>query len=340
MARLRRSGMLLLQGLPVAFLLFVLFPRLAGPLWGLPTDASARSGLSDSMSPGQMSELSLSDAPAFRVEFDGPVPQSRLRYWRGPVLSEFNGRTWRSGSPQPGVEPAPGIGSGIGYTVTLEPTERPWLFALEFPAALPRLDGRAASDTSGGDFAVLTRDRQFLARPTGAQMLRYTVLRYTQVSQLRYSFPATIPRRKSLPNLSCRRATAHDARFARELRSAFPATAGLHRAVLAYFGHEPFVYSLSAPLLEGRPDRPVFLFETRRGFCEHYASAFVVMLRAAGIPARVVTGYQGGEMNPNGGYMIVRQSDAHAWAEAMIDGRGSATTRPPPSRRRASSGLR
>jgi protein-glutamine gamma-glutamyltransferase len=314
MALLRRSGVMLLQGLPVAFLLFVLFPRLTGPLWGLPADASARTGLSDSMSPGQISELSLSDAPVFRVDFDGAVPPPRLRYWRGPVLSRFNGRTWSSAQLSPGGIPEAGAGAGISYTVSLEPTDKPWLFALELPSALPRLDSRAGSGAQNGEFAFLTRDQQLLARPLAQQALRYTA-----TSVLRSSFPAD-PEVDAESNLRLPGGAERTLAFAHELRLTYPDNIAYIRAVLDWFNHEKFVYSLSAPQPEGDAT-DVFLFETRRGFCEHYASAFVVLLRAAGIPARVVTGYQGGEINPNGGYMIVRQSDAHAWAEALLDGR-------------------
>jgi transglutaminase-like putative cysteine protease len=312
LALLRRSGTLLLQGLPVAFLLFLLFPRLASPLWGLPADTSARSGLSESMSPGQISELSLSDAPAFRVDFDDVVPPPRQRYWRGPVLTQFNGRTWSSAGPQPGGRLAPGQGRGVAYTVTLEPTSRPWLFALELPAALPRIEGRTGTAPMTAEFAMLTRDQQLLVRMSGQQSLRYA-----QVSLLRSSYPASTAL-EARSNLELPSGSERTHAFARELALRFPDPKAYIRAVLAWFGQENFVYSLSAPQPEGDPT-DVFLFESRRGFCEHYASAFVVLLRAAGIPARVVTGYQGGEINPNGGYMIVRQSDAHAWAEALID---------------------
>jgi transglutaminase-like putative cysteine protease len=312
LARLRRSGTLLLQGLPVAFLLFMLFPRLASPLWGLPADASGRSGLSESMSPGQISELSLSDAPAFRVDFDDEVPQSRQRYWRGPVLSRFDGRTWSSPGPQPGGRPVAGKGRGVAYTVALEPTDRPWLFALELPATLPRIDGRTGT-AAGSELATLTRDQQLVVRMPGQQALRYS-----QVSLLRSSFPAD-PAIEARPNLELPSGSPRTRAFAAELVQRNPDSRAYVRAVLGWFRQENFVYSLSAPQPEGDPT-DVFLFDTRRGFCEHYASAFVVLLRAAGIPARVVTGYQGGEINPNGGYMIVRQSDAHAWAEALIDG--------------------
>ncbi|MEO8345557.1 MAG: DUF3488 and transglutaminase-like domain-containing protein [Betaproteobacteria bacterium] len=313
---LRRSIVMIMQGIPVAILLFVLFPRLAGPLWGLPSDHSAQTGLSETMEPGQISELSLSDAVAFRVDFDGPVPAPRERYWRGPVLSRFDGRTWTAGSPQFGRVPVSEGGSVVTYTVNLEPSNRMWLFALDLPSSLPRAEseGNATPSTSTSTLAFISRDQQLLARSPVTQSIRYV-----QQSVLRSSFPGN-PQFETSANLYLPANNPRTRAFARELRESHPDDRALIAAVLQWFNQEDFVYTMSPPALnEDTADE--FLFDTRRGFCEHYASAFVVLLRAAGIPARVVTGYQGGAMNPRGNYMIVRQSDAHAWAEALIDGR-------------------
>jgi transglutaminase-like putative cysteine protease len=313
-AAVRRSAFMILQGVPVAILLFVLFPRLAGPLWGLPADHSAQTGLSETMEPGQISELSLSDAVAFRVDFDGPAPPPRERYWRGPVLSRFDGRTWTAGNLQYGGVPAPPISTAISYTVTLEPSNRIWLFALDLPATLPRAESDSGKGELNSAIAMLTRDQQLLARAPLTQPLRYV-----QQSVLGSSYPGNA-RFEASPNLRLPDRNPRTQQFARELRTQHPDDRQFIDAVLTWFNRENFVYTMSPPLLnEDSADE--FLFDTRRGFCEHYASAFVVLLRAAGIPARVVTGYQGGAMNPRGGYMIVRQSDAHAWAEALIDGR-------------------
>ncbi len=306
---LKRSAILIVQGLPVAVLLFVLFPRLAAPLWGLPSDFGAQTGLSDSMAPGQISELSLSDAVAFRVDFESAPPPVGKRYWRGPVFSRFDGRTWTAGLFQAGGELTPYDAPAITYTVTLEPNFRPWVFALDLPAALPRL----AAGGPAGLSAILTRDQQLLLRSPVTESLRYT-----QLSILRDSYPASPG--DGAQNLSLGRGNARTLGHARELRERHPDPADYIRAVLDWFNRESFVYTLAPPFLEHDPV-DLFLFDERRGFCEHYASAFVLLLRAAGIPARVVTGYQGGTINPQGGYMIVRQSDAHAWAEALVDGR-------------------
>ena len=305
---LRRSGVMMLQGLPVAALLFFLFPRLASPLWGLPTDFGAQTGLSDSMAPGQISELSLSDAVAFRVDFDTAPPPARQLYWRGPVFSRFDGRIWSPGFAQGGGEFTPRNGPVITYAVTIEPNFRPWLFALDLPAALPRM----GSGVAAGATVVLTRDQQLLLRAPITESLRYT-----QSSILRTSYPASD--NEVAQNLGVGRGNPRTLAHARQLRAQFPDDAGYIRAILDWFNREEFVYTLAPPFFDRDPV-DMFLFDARRGFCEHYASAFVLMLRAAGIPSRVVTGYQGGTMNPQGGYLIVRQSDAHAWAEALIDG--------------------
>jgi transglutaminase-like putative cysteine protease len=314
-APLVRTARMILQGIPIAALLFIFFPRLAGPLWGVPTDAGARTGLSDLMRPGSIGSLSLSDEVAFRVDFEGAAPLPAQRYWRGPVLARFDGEAWtpllypRRGDPvRPGART-------IEYTVTLEPHGQRWLFALEHAAGLP---SRPVTDTTSGgapaDLALLTFDQQLIAKTPISQAVRYT-----ERSTLGNSFPSIgdIERRENLQLPSERNPRTIE--LARELRAGVSSDQAFIAAVLSRFRTEPYVYTLT-PATTG--DEPVdgFLFETRRGFCEHYASAFVVLLRAAGIPARVVTGYQGGEINPDGGYLIVRQSDAHAWAEALLDG--------------------
>jgi transglutaminase-like putative cysteine protease len=310
------------QGIPLAAILFLLFPRVASPLWGMPADHAAKSGLSDHMAPGAISELSLSDAVAFRVDFDGPVPPPSLRYWRGPVLTDFDGREWTLPAQRHLGSFARSDGRIAVYTVTLEPHWKFWLFALDLPSGLPQMNSETddGGNRADGD-AVLTRDQQLLARLPVTQPLRYG-----QTSTLRDAYPAApgpeldreIRENLRLPSDKAW-ANPKTLEFARELRRAHPDDRAYIDAVLKWFHNESFYYTLVPPLL-GANSVDGFLFETRRGFCEHYAGAFVVLLRAAGIPARVVTGYQGGTINPNGNYMIVRQSDAHAWAEALVGG--------------------
>lgn len=302
---LRLAVTLLIQGLPLAAILFLLFPRLPGPLWSLPEDASASSGLSDSMSPGSIGQLSLSDAVAFRVEFDGQVPAPRDRYWRGPVLSEFDGRHWSSTRRRIAAN-ASYRGSDsdiIKYTVTLQPHNQRWLFALDAAVSLP-------GNGNGQTLGRMMSDGQMLALSPVKQALRYR-----QSSVLLDAISTS--QRPHDSNLFLPGINTRSHAFARDLRNRSADDTDYAQAVMQYFNRESFHYTLRPQLLGSAPVDE-FLFDSRSGFCEHYAAAFVVLMRAAGIPSRVVTGYQGGEMNND--YMIVRQSDAHAWAEAYIDG--------------------
>jgi len=310
--QLNATMRLLIQGIPLAALLFVLFPRLAGPLWGSPYDAAARSGLSASMSPGSISALSLSDAVVFRVSFVGPAPRASQRYWRGPVLTRFDGREWRSQYRLHAGTLAPRTGPIVDYTVTLEPHGKQWLFALEQPAGLPQAVGE--DDATATTIGALTYDQQLLAKAPVTQTLRYR-----QRSSLESSYPVS-EAENARDSLQLLRNNLRTQAHAGDWRAKFSSDRQYIAAVLNWFHEENFVYTLSPPLID-HDAVDGFLFDTRRGFCEHYAGAFVLLMRAAGIPARVVTGYQGGEMNPEGEYMIVRDSDAHAWAEVLLDGR-------------------
>ena len=308
---LRLAGLMLVQAIPFMLLLFVLFPRVQGPLWGLPIDAfSGLTGLSDSMAPGTLSQLSQSEAIAFRAKFSGPYenkspPQSSL-YWRGPVLSQFDGRTWRMGRVFVSNRlPYQFTGPGIDYVVTLEPHYKPWLFALEFPASIPA-DG------------VMSSDYQLLSKTPVRARARYEMRSYPAIVTGIDESPAVLRESLQLPPSSNPRARA----LALRLREEFGADdSAIMRNVIEFFRRQTLLYTLSPPLL-GEHSVDEFLFDTRRGFCEHFAAGYVFMIRAAGIPARVVTGYQGGEVNPVDGTVVVRQSDAHAWAEVWLRGRG------------------
>jgi transglutaminase-like putative cysteine protease len=312
-ANLRATVRLTLQGVPIAALVFVLFPRLAGPLWGSPLESGARTGLSENMSPGSISDLSLSDEVAFRVEFSGAPPPQAQRYWRGPVFARFDGATWRPLYKLRRGQFVPPIAPATEYTVTMEPHGKLWLFALEHPTGPPRApnpDAPAGATTE--PLAVVTYDQQLLAKAPVTQAVRYTV-RSTTVGTF-----AALPN-DDYDDLQLPHGNPRTIEFARDLRERSGSDRAYINAVLDWFRAESFVYTLSPEILERDPVDG-FLFDTRRGFCEHFAGAFALLMRAAGIPSRVVTGYQGGEMNPTGEYMIVRQSDAHAWAEALLDG--------------------
>jgi len=304
----RLVARMLALAVPVMAVLFLLFPRVPGPFWSMPTRGGAgTTGLSDSMSPGAISTLSQSDAVAFRVSFDGRVPIPRQRYWRGPVLHEFDGATWREPARLPVRElSADAIGPAFNYRITMEPHDRPWLLALDYPG------GWSATR------AFLTYDYQLLSRHPVDQLTAYDAVSYPESPIGMILRPMERRIDLSLPRDRNPRSVA----LAREMRERFTDDRRLMTAVLARFTQNPYVYTLRPPALRGADPVDEFLFETRRGFCEHYASSFTVLMRAAGIPARVVTGYQGGELNPLNKRMTVRQSDAHAWSEVWLPGEG------------------
>ncbi|MDR3410871.1 MAG: DUF3488 and transglutaminase-like domain-containing protein [Formivibrio sp.] len=298
---LRQAARLMLEALPLALLLFVLFPRLPGPLWRMPAENVARSGLSaDRMEPGLVSQLALDDSVAFRVEFSGPPPRHALLYWRGPVFEYFDGRGWLS--PQRyGRAPAfSATGMPVEYTITLEPNQQRWLLALDLPTRLP----------PGAQLA--SRLLAVFAEPV-TQRRRYTLTSYLN---WRVEADPNVRFALQLPPGSNPRALA----LAANWRNLPPPQRV--RSALDYLRNGHFAYTLEPPLLNGPDTVDQFLFDTRQGFCEHFAGAFAFLMRAAGVPARVVTGYQGGDYNAAGRYLIVRQADAHAWVEVWLDGQG------------------
>jgi transglutaminase-like putative cysteine protease len=305
--RLGYTGRTLAQALPLALMLWLLFPRFAGPLWQMPGDGRGQeSGLSDTMSPGDIDDLALSDEIAFRVRFADAAPPPRERYWRGPVLHDFDGHTWRRTDPGP-VRAAALVSEGRSYlyTVSLEPNHHNWIFVLDWPAKW-NLPG-----------AALTSDYMLVQPNPLSQSIDVTAVSYTRVQAAAPLTPVMRRRDTWLPPGRNPRTL----RLSQELRSTHPDDMDYVRAVLQMFAQEQFFYTLTPPKL-AQDSVDEFLFDTKRGFCGHYASAFAMLMRAAGIPARVVTGYQGGSFNRFAGYWILRQSDAHAWDEIWIDGRG------------------
>ncbi|MES2260765.1 MAG: DUF3488 and transglutaminase-like domain-containing protein [Pseudomonadota bacterium] len=313
--RLRAAAHIVVIAAPLALLLFIAFPRLQGPLWGLPGDANgARSGMSESMSPGSMSSLALSEDIVLRARFTQQAPAQSQLYWRGIVLSQYDGQTWTRGARaayRRGEAPDDVTiqlrGQALQHEVTLEPTGKRWLFLLELTA--PGL--RVANQR------VIHSDEL----EASTQEAMHARVRYEANAYPDHQVQADADEKRMAPWL--RLPAGYNPRsvaLAITLRRPGDA-AGSVQAVLTMFRQQAFSYTLEPPLL-GHDAVDEFLFTTRAGFCEHYAGAFVVLMRAMGIPARVVTGYQGGELNPVDGYLTVRQSDAHAWAEVWLTGRG------------------
>ncbi len=303
------GGRLVLYAAPLAVAMWVFFPRIAIPFWAVPMDTgTARSGINDSMSPGDISSLSMSDAVAFRVRFDDAVPASRDLYWRGLVLTVFNGRTWTQNDPYEGprsFEEVEVKGEAVEYEITMEPTRQQWVFALDMP------DSWELERTFMGPQHQLAR-----AMPVD-QRIAYKAVSYvdfsTKVELTDYARSWYL----RLPESSNPRTRS----LAEEMHEAAGSQKAFIESVLQKFNREEYFYTLQPPAL-GSNSVDRFLFDTRQGFCEHYASAFAVLMRSAGIPSRIVLGYHGGEMNPMAGHLTVRQSDAHAWNEVWVEGHG------------------
>ncbi len=313
--RLRSVGRMALIGLPLALVVFWLFPRLVSPLWGVPDRAVSKPGLSDRMSPGDWIDLIGDDSPALRATFLGAQPEVTDMYWRGPVLWNFDGRTWSAlrwsgAAAQQTADATPGEKS-YDYEMELEPTDRRQMVALDLPLVTPN-DAYRDHDYSlraNQPLVALTRWRLQSAAPVRFE---------TELD------PRLRERALRLPADFNPKTLAMAAQWRRDADAKHPTKAAADSAIanrmLGWIRNE-FVYTLDVDEL-GRDSVDEFLFETRAGFCEHFSSSFVVTMRAAGIPARVVTGYVGGYRNPIGDYWLVRRSDAHAWSEIWLEGRG------------------
>jgi protein-glutamine gamma-glutamyltransferase len=306
----RTAGGMALLGAPIMVVLFMLFPRMA-PLWGMPGDTMAgRSGLSGSMQVGNIASLALDDSVAMRIRFEGSPPPQRDLYFRGPVLSSFNGRDWTAaradffGRRNAGVSLRV-TGAPVNYEVTLEPTRRTWLLTLDALAQPPVLPGYEAA---------MQPDLQWLTNRPINELLRYQA----------QSFPTfthgptqdEIPLREfvELPPGFNPRTLALAAEMRRDPRYVEASNAQLVQVVMDRLRTGGFTYTLE-PGVYGQHTADEFWFDRKEGFCEHIASSFVILMRALDVPARIVTGYQGGELNNVDGFWVVRQSDAHAWAE-------------------------
>ncbi|PLY42233.1 transglutaminase [Janthinobacterium sp. ROICE36] len=318
--RLGLLGRMLALAIPLSAVMFLAVPRPDGPLWGAPHEgAQARTGLSDSMQAGAIASLALSGEPVFTARFSTPLPPQDQLYWRGVVLGDYDGATWtRRGADRrtPASDSRIDIsleGQPSHYEVTLQASGQRRIFALDLPRSIERLPGNPYVVSSA--LEVLT-----------IQAITSTV-RYRVSSQPRYRLQAGLSPEQQQPWLALPAGSnPRSVAWARALRGSgaqMLAPANAIAAVLDHFRRAPFRYTLQPPLL-GKQGVDDFLFTTQAGFCEHYAGSFVVLMRAMGIPARVVTGYQGGARNTDGGSpsLTVRQSDAHAWSEVWLAGRG------------------
>lgn len=313
----RKASGLLLQSMPLMIVLFVLFPRIP-PLWTVPLQSNiGKTGVTDQMRPGDISELTQSDALVFRATFQGDAPLFSQLYWRGIVLSHLKDETWRQEESKlygPLLRPGQKtswqnnmelIDSPVKYSVLLEPTNQNWLFSLTMPEVIAKKG------------VGMVRDFRFYSVRKINSKLRYDVTSWLKYKSDVDLSPFWRYRYTVLPEVGNPRSME----LAKTLRSKSASDMDYIRSVLGMYNHEEFVYTLNTPILG---DDPIdgFLLDSKRGFCEHYAGSFTFLMRAVDIPARVVVGYQGGEYNRIGNYVEVRQYDAHAWTEVWLAGRG------------------
>jgi protein-glutamine gamma-glutamyltransferase len=304
--QVREIAKLVAIGVPLVLAAFWLFPRFPTPLWGVPERALSKPGLSDDMSPGSYLDLIADEAPALRVQFFGATPPTSQMYWRGPVLSDFDGRTWTRANPLPGMSQAGTTRAQAvwDYQMDVEPSDRRDLVALDLPTATP-------------DGAWMARDYSMATRTPLTSLTRWR-LQSSAPTQFEADLPAPLRQQAlRLPTGFNPRTRALGAQWRRD-------AGGNDAAIVAralQWIRADFAYTLDTPY-PGRNTVDEFLFDQQQGFCEHFSSSFVFLMRSAGVPARVVTGYAGGRYNSLGKYWIVRNLDAHAWAEVWMPQRG------------------
>jgi len=313
----RMAGGMALLGAPIMVLLFVLFPRVA-PLWGLPSDAmSGRSGLSADMTVGNIASLALDNSVAMRVRFEGAAPVQSALYFRGPVLTHFDGRSWRARpSSLPDHLRLPAdlkvAGEPVRYQVTLEPNKLPWLLLLDATPQAPALAGKTAR---------MTRELQWILDQPVTELLRYDAVSYPRFQHGPLVRAPGLQEYLALPNGFNPRTLALAAELQQDPRYLAADNARWVAVVLERLRSGGYRYTLE-PGVYGQHSADEFWFDRKLGFCEHIASSFVILMRALNVPARIVTGYQGGEKNTVDDFWTVRQSDAHAWTEVWLPGQG------------------
>jgi transglutaminase-like putative cysteine protease len=305
---LKTAAVILLQALPLAVIIFVLFPRIESPRWMLFQEKNkAKIGLSDSMEPGSISELGMSDELVFRVRFTGELPLPKQRYWRGPVLSHTDGKRWTTSGTQlfkKTLLPQPSFsGTAYSYTLLMEAQEKNWVFALEMPAQFSAPLAKTAY-------------HQLVTQEDPNKRAEYKITSYPLFNTGTLT-PVEYQDATQLPDEPSERVK----QLVTQLHGFDSKPEVFIQNLLNYFRQENFHYTLRPPLMEEKPIES-FLFQTRYGFCSHYAAATTYLMRVAGIPARVVTGYQGGEFNAVGNFLEIKQSNAHAWVEVWIENQG------------------
>ena len=317
----RTAGTMALFGAPVMAVLFMLFPRI-GPLWGIPSDAmSGRTGLSANMKVGHIASLAQDESIAMRIRFDGAAPPQQELYFRGPVLSSFDGREWRAlqprmvsrfSQPPAAVDGLQVVGEPLRYEVTLEPNNRPWVFVLDAAARPPVVPGVET---------YMTGELQWVSTRPVTDLLRYQAESHTNFRYGPRTPDGVLPEFLALPEGFNPRTLALAGQMRADPALAARSSAALVNAALQRLRTGGYAYTLE-PGTYGEHTADEFWFDRKEGFCEHIASAFVVLMRAMGVPARIVTGYQGGAPNPVDDFWTIRQSDAHAWAEVWLAGSG------------------
>ena len=306
-AALKTAGIILLQAIPMAVVLFILFPRIEAPKWMFFNEPhQAKAGLSDSMEPGSISDLGMSDELVFRVKFTKDLPPPSQRYWRGPVLSYTDGKKWTQIKDlrfKQFLDKPVFSGSPYQYTLLMEPQNKNWVFALEMPAdyALPL--------SQNANYQLMTSESP--DKRTEYKIISYLNYNTGFITRTEYKDATQLP---NPPSDKIKQ-------LVKQLHGFDSTPDAFIKQLLTHFRQEDFHYTLTPPLMEENPIE-TFLFETRYGFCSHYAAAFVYLMRVANIPARVVTGYQGGEWNKVGNFLEIRQADAHAWAEVWLENKG------------------
>jgi len=304
---IKKSAIILMQAIPLMIVLFIFFPRIEAPRWSFLDDNNqARSGLSDSLEPGSISKLSLSGEVVFRAKFTGKIPPNQERYWRGPVFSYTDGKRWTASKNtyyKRFLDTVKFSGDAYQYSILMEPQIKNWVYALDMPA-------KYSSALHKNAVHQLITHKPF-NKPAEYIISSYANYNTGYITKTEYKDNLQMP-----------------APPAKRIKQLVKKLGGFQQTpeqyinkVFQHFHNENFQYTLMPPLLKDKPIER-FLFESKAGFCGHYASAFTILMRVAGIPARIVTGYQGGSYNTNGKFIEVRSANAHAWAEVWIEGKG------------------